>query len=215
MPRSSSDPPRLRDVKAMVQQCDELIESMKVDQKNYNLAESVPVARKAQRLFREHHYAFVNAGYTVGDYLTRLVVRQFKTAEVDAHLSSPLPRFYRVLRDGLDHGGPLRFKLSYEVELNGEISVPKTFPSLDLLAAIQRGVAENIAKVTTSPHLFSYGREHFEPEVAVLFDGARISRGLPPNESVVVIYFCELYVNGLRELLGKAEREGRLRPSAA
>ena len=54
-----------------------------------DVARNPPALTRALRQFREEHFAFLNAAYSLGDTLKRAVVRPFVRSVVDPTLQSP------------------------------------------------------------------------------------------------------------------------------
>jgi hypothetical protein len=200
-----------------VAQCDERLNLMRQMQAAYHDADvnvNQPALTKALRRFREEHFAFLNASYSLGDSLKCSTIRQFLRAEVNPYLATPLASFHRGLRDCLDHGGSLEYGLAMNVQWQMEITPPATFPVPDIPTAALYGIPLRVSQEgpTLGRRVMVFRNQHLEAHLAALLDAVRKQLGTKEDPSVILL--AERHLEDLRQLAIRASREHRLKSSS-
>lgn len=208
-------PANMDDLMSALVHSDECLGAMRREQIAYHEADSqqnMPIFRRSLRLFGENHYEFLNAAYTLGDYLANAAIRQFLRDQITPYLEKPISQFHRELRNSIDHRQRLEFGRSKNVEWCATIGPPSTFPIPSLLLAAHRGVlAYEQTPVKIGPSFLCYQMQHLEPQIRRILSDAKASEKFDDTFSVVLL--AERYLEGLRLLVMQAEH--RLKKSEA
>jgi hypothetical protein len=194
--------------------CNQRLSSMLDAQKDYHdsdVAKNQPALTRALRRFREEHFAFLNAGYSLGDTLKRAVVRQFMRSDVEPGLQSPLFAFHRGLRDALDHGGFIEYGLTINIEMTVAILPHSTFPIPDIPTAARYGMLKAEQEVPRlGTRYFVYQEQHLESALWATLKEVQSDLNLPLELSVMRL--SQLYLDEISDLCRRAVRENRLKP---
>jgi len=193
--------------------CNQRLSSMLDAQKNYHdsdVAKNQPASTRALCRFREEHFAFLNAGYSLGDTLKRAVVRQFMRSDIEPVLQSPLFALHRGLRDALDHGGFIEYGLTINFEMDVTIAPNRLFPIPDIPTAATYGM---LTLEQDRPRLgtryFVYQEQHFEGVLWDTLKEVQSDFNLPLELSVMRL--SQIYLDEISDLCRRAVRENRLK----